>query len=73
MGFMTQAQQLANTLSRQFGFEEMHLIIQMRRGEDWITQGMYRNSEEPNRFHTTLSFNTGADPAKVAQKSSLNH
>ena len=60
MEFMTQAQQLASTLSRQFGCEEIHFTVQMRRGEDWITLDMYRNSEEPHRLHTTLNLQTGA-------------
>jgi hypothetical protein len=32
----------------------------MRWGEDWTTMEMYRNSEEPHRFYTTLNLDTGS-------------
>jgi hypothetical protein len=60
MDFMTQVQQLACALTLEFGSEEMHFNVQMRRGDDWITLDMYRNSEEPHRLHTTLDLQTGA-------------
>lgn len=59
MEFMKQAQQLAATLSKQFGCEEMNLTIQMRRGDDWITLDLYRNSEDPQRLHAVMDFDTG--------------
>lgn len=59
MEFMTQAQKLAAALAEQFGCEEMVLNIQMRREDDWITLDLYRNSEEPHRFHAVMDFDTG--------------
>jgi len=59
MKFLTQAQQLAATLSQQFGCEEVIFNAQMRRGEDWITLELYRNSEDPHRIHAVMDFNTG--------------
>ena len=50
MKFLTQAQQLAATLSQQFGCEEVIFNAQMRRGDDWITLELYRNSEDPTVF-----------------------
>lgn len=60
MKFLTQAQQLATTFSQQFGCEEVVFNAQMRRGDDWITLELYRNSEEPHRFHAVMDFDTGA-------------
>jgi hypothetical protein len=59
MKFLTQAQQLAATLSQQFGCEEVIFNAQMRRGDDWITLELYRNSEEPHRLHAVMDFDTG--------------
>jgi len=33
----------------------------MRRGEDWITLELYRNSEDPHRIHAVMDFNTGGN------------
>ncbi len=60
MKFLTEAQRLAATLSQQFGCEEIIFNAQMRRGDDWITLELYRNSEEPDRLHAVMDFDTGA-------------
>lgn len=59
MEFVTHLEQLATALTRQFGCEEMNLTVQMRRGDGWITIDMYRNPENPGRFHATMDFDTG--------------
>ena len=59
MEFVTHLEQLATALTRQFGCEEMNLTVQMRRGDDWITVDVYRNAENPDRFHATMDFDTG--------------
>ena len=59
MKFLTQAQQLAATLSQQFGCEEVIFNAQMRRGDDWITLELYQNSEDPHRLNAVMDFDTG--------------
>lgn len=59
MEFVTHLEKLASALTRQFGCEEMNLTVQMRCGEDWISMDVYRNAENPERFHATMDFDTG--------------
>jgi len=59
MEFMKQAQQLAAELTKEFNGEEIIFNAQVRRGDDWITLELYRNTEEPHRMHAVLDFDTG--------------
>ena len=59
MEFMRKAQELAAELAREFHSDEMIFSAQMRRGDDWITLEIYRNSEDPHRLHAVMDFDTG--------------
>ena len=60
MKSITQAKQLAAALASEFGAEDLHINVQMRRGENWVNLDMYQNSEEPERLLATLDFDTGS-------------
>ena len=60
MRSINQAKQLATALASEFGCEDLHINVQMRRGESWINMDMYQNSEEPERLLATLDFDTGS-------------
>jgi hypothetical protein len=60
MKSINQAKQLATALASEFGCGDLHINVQMQRGEDWISIDMYQNSEEPERLLATLDFNTGS-------------
>ena len=55
MKSITQAKQLAAALASEFGADDLHINVQMRRGENWVNLDMYQNSEEPERLLATLA------------------
>lgn len=59
MEFLRKAQELAAELTNEFDGEEIVFTAQVRRGDDWITLDLYRNSEAPHRIHAVLDFDTG--------------
>lgn len=60
MKSITEAKRLAAALSSEFGCGELHIHVQMQRGENCISLDVYQNSEEPERLLATLDFDTGA-------------
>jgi hypothetical protein len=55
-----EAKRLAAALAAEFGCGDLHINVQMERGEDWMNIDMYQNSEEPDRLLATLDFDTGS-------------
>jgi hypothetical protein len=60
MKSMFEAKRLAAALAAEFGCGDLHINVQMERGEDWMNIDMYQNSEEPDRLLATLDFDTGS-------------
>lgn len=60
MKSITEAKKLAAALSSEFGCGDLHINVQMHRGDRWISIDMYQNSDEPERLLATLDFDTGA-------------
>jgi len=60
MKSITEAKKLAAALSSEFGSGDLHIHVQMQRGESLISLDVYQNSEEPERLMATLDFDTGA-------------
>lgn len=60
MKSITEAKRLAAVLSAEFGCGDLHIHVQMQRGESWISLDVYQNPEEPERLLATLDFDTGA-------------
>jgi len=60
MKSITEAKRLAAALSSEFGCGDLHINVQMHRGDRWIGIDMYQNSDEPERLLATLDFDTGA-------------
>ncbi|ERS86907.1 hypothetical protein Q672_13380 [Marinobacter sp. EVN1] len=60
MKSITEAKRLAAALSAEFGCGDLHINVQMHRGDSWISIDMYQNSDEPERLLATLDFDTGA-------------
>lgn len=60
MKSITEAKRLAAALASEFGCGDLHINVQMQRGENWINIDMYQNSGEPERLLATLDFDTGA-------------
>jgi hypothetical protein len=55
-----EAKRLAAAFAAEFGCGDLHINVQMERGEDWMNIDMYQNSEEPDRLLATLDFDTGS-------------
>lgn len=60
MKSLSEAKRLAAALASEFGCGDLHINVQMQRGENWINIDMYQNSSEPERLLATLDFDTGA-------------
>ncbi len=60
MKSITEAKRLAAALATEFGCGDLHINVQMQRGEGWISIDMYQNSDEPERLLATLDFDTGS-------------
>lgn len=60
MKLIDQAQRLAAALTSEFGCEDLHINVQMRRGESWINMDVYQDTEKPEQMFATLDFNTGS-------------
>ncbi|MCK7545909.1 hypothetical protein MLC59_17255 [Marinobacter bryozoorum] len=59
MKSLVEAKKLAAALSSEFGCGDLHINVQMQRGESWISIDMYQPPEEPSRILATLNFDTG--------------
>lgn len=60
MKSINEAQKLAAALVSEFGCEDMHINVQMRRGEGWISMDIYQNTEKPEEMFATIDVNTGS-------------
>ncbi|WP_300495247.1 hypothetical protein [Marinobacter sp.] len=60
MKSIAEAKRLAAALSSEFGCGDLHINVQMQRGESWISIDMYHAPEEPSRILATLNFDTGS-------------
>jgi len=50
MKSMFEAKRLAAALAAEFGCGDVHINVQMERGEDWLNIDLYQNASEPGRL-----------------------
>src|SRR5690554_1602811 len=60
MKSINEAQKLAAALVSEFGCEDMHIDVEMRRSESWFNLDLYQNMEKPEEMFATLDVNTGS-------------
>lgn len=72
MKSITEAKRLAAALASEFGGGDLHINVQMQRGESWINIDMYQNSDEPERLLATLDFDTGSHLLWIAREPCTN-
>jgi hypothetical protein len=58
MKSMFEAKRLAAALASEFGCGDLHINVQMQRGENWVSMDMYQNADEPERLLATLDLDT---------------
>ena len=54
MKSMFEAKRLAAALAAEFGCGDVHINVQMERGEDWLNINLYQNASEPGRMLATM-------------------
>jgi hypothetical protein len=71
MKSMFEAKRLAAALAAEFGCGDLHINVQMERGEDWMNIDMYQNASEPGRL--LASVNCDADVGLMMNESTTLH